>query len=315
MLELYIGNKCFSSWSLRPWLALKHHGIPFTEKFVRLRQPDTPARSSRSRLRAAYRSCIMMDAEFGIRSQSSSTWPSFILKSRLWPDDQAARAMARSVSAEMHSGFVDVRSQWGMNLRRPKGHKPLSEAGQKQAARIEQIWRDCRAQFGAGGPFLFGSFTAADAMYAPVVTRFDTYGGELAPDTRAYVDTVLAMPAMKEWYAGAAAETLPRASAGRVRVCVTLSGGIRVGVGVTSQAPTPSPAPSWGRDFVRCALGECQQFIFPFGDTTSVVQARGRAVMLCDHALAILVWRLSCRYWVAFFFFCAAHMSAEPMGR
>jgi glutathione S-transferase len=117
--------------------------------------------------------------------------------------------MARSVSAEMHSGFAEVRSQWGMNLRRPKAHKPLTEAGQKQAARIEQIWRECRTQFGAGGPFLFGSFSAADAMYAPVVTRFDTYGGELAPDTRTYVDSILAMPAMQEWCAGASAEPWP----------------------------------------------------------------------------------------------------------
>jgi glutathione S-transferase len=109
----------------------------------------------------------------------------------------------------MHSGFVEVRNQWGMNLRRPKAHKPLTEAGRKQANRIEQLWRDCRARFGKGGPFLFGAFTAADAMYAPAVTRFETYGGNLAPDTRAYVNAILALPAMKEWYAGAAAEPWP----------------------------------------------------------------------------------------------------------
>lgn len=206
MLELYIGNKCFSSWSLRPWLVLKHHGIPFTEKFVRLRQPDTSARilevSPSGRVPVLHHDGLRIWDTIAILEYLAELYP----ETKLWPDDQASRAMARSVSTEMHSGFVDVRSQWGMNLRRPKGHKSLSEAGQKQAARIEQIWRDCRAQFGAGGPFLFGSFTAADAMYAPVVTRFDTYGGELAPDTRAYVDTVLAMPAMKEWYASAATE-------------------------------------------------------------------------------------------------------------
>lgn len=209
MLELYIGNKCFSSWSLRPWLALKHHGIPFTEKFVRLRQPDTPARilevSPSGRVPVLHHDGRRIWDTLAILEYLAELYP----EKKLWPDDQMARAMARSVSAEMHSGFMEVRSQWGMNLRRPKAHKPLSEAGQKQAARIEQIWRDCRAQFGAGGPYLFGSFTAADAMYAPVVTRFHTYGGSLAPDTQAYVDTILAMPAMKEWYAAAAAEPWP----------------------------------------------------------------------------------------------------------
>lgn len=209
MLELYIGNKCFSSWSLRPWLVLKHHGIPFTEKFVRLRQPVTPARilevSPSGRLPVLHQDGRKIWDTLAILEYLAELHP----EKKLWPDDQMARAMARSVSAEMHSGFMEVRSQWGMNLRRAKTHKPLSEAGQKQAARIEQIWRDCRAQFGAGGPYLFGSFTAADAMFAPVVTRFDTYAGELAPDTRAYVDTILAMPAMKEWYAGAAAEAFP----------------------------------------------------------------------------------------------------------
>jgi len=207
MLELYIGNKCFSSWSLRPWLALKHHGIPFAEKFMRLRQPDTPARilevSPSGRLPVLHHDGRKIWDTLAILEYLVELHP----EKKLWPDDRTARAMARSVSAEMHSGFMEVRAQWGMNLRRPKGHKPLSEAGQKQAARIEQIWRDCRAQFGVGGPFLFGTFTAADAMYAPVVTRFDTYAGKLAPDTRVYVDTILAMPAMKEWYGGAAAET------------------------------------------------------------------------------------------------------------
>jgi glutathione S-transferase len=209
MLELYIGNKCFSSWSLRPWLALKHHDIPFTEKFVRLRQPDTTARilvvSPSGRVPVLHHDGRRIWDTLAILEYLAELHPEM----KLWPDDRSERAMARSVAAEMHSGFMEVRSQWGMNLRRAKAHKPLTEAGQKQAARIEQIWRDCRAQFGAKGPFLFGGFTAADAMYAPVVSRFDTYGGPLAADTRAYVDTILAMPAMKEWYAGAAAEPYP----------------------------------------------------------------------------------------------------------
>jgi glutathione S-transferase len=212
MLELYIGNKCFSSWSLRPWLALKHHGIPFTEKFVRLRQSDTAQRllevSPSGRVPVLHHDGRVVWDTLAILEYLAELFPG----KHLWPAGTTARAFARSVSAEMHSGFVEVRNQWGMNLRRPKVHKPLTEAGQKQANRIEQLWRDCRARFGKDGPFLFGTFTAADAMYAPVVTRFDTYGGTLAPDTRAYVDAVLTLPAMKEWYAGAAAEPWPEPS-------------------------------------------------------------------------------------------------------
>lgn len=128
---------------------------------------------------------------------------------KLWPADIGARALARSAATEMHSGFREVRYGWPMNLRRPKGHKPLDAEGEAQRARIEGLWRECREKYGKGGPFLFGHFTAADAMYAPVVTRFDTYGGTLATDTRAYVDAVLSMPAMRHWYAEAAKEPWP----------------------------------------------------------------------------------------------------------
>ncbi|TIV95711.1 MAG: glutathione S-transferase, partial [Mesorhizobium sp.] len=128
---------------------------------------------------------------------------------KLWPDDLGARALARSVATEMHSGFREVRYGWPMNLRRPKAYKPLDAEGETQRARIEAIWRQCRERCGKDGPFLFGHFTAADAMYAPIVTRFDTYGGELAPVTRAYVDAVLATPAMRYWYAQAAKEPWP----------------------------------------------------------------------------------------------------------
>jgi glutathione S-transferase len=117
--------------------------------------------------------------------------------------------MARSIATEMHGGFADLRNEWGMNLRRKKSAKPLRGPARDQAQRIEDFWRRARAKFGQGGPFLFGHFTAADAMYAPVVTRFDTYGGNLAPDTRAYCDAVLATDGMKSWYAGAAAEPWP----------------------------------------------------------------------------------------------------------
>jgi len=128
---------------------------------------------------------------------------------RLWPEDRAARRLARCVATEMHSGFRELRYGWPMNLRRPKGLKPLDAAGTEQARRIEALWRQCRKAHGGGGPFLFGHFTAADAMYAPVVTRFDTYGGPLDDDIRAYLDAVLATPALRRWYAEAAQETWP----------------------------------------------------------------------------------------------------------
>jgi glutathione S-transferase len=207
--RLYIGNKCFSSWSLRPWVAMKHCEIPFEEVFVRLRTPETAANLAR----------ISPTGQVPVLDhQGRIVWETLAIleylndlfpEKRLWPADLEARALARSVATEMHSGFREVRYGWPMNLRRPKSHKPLDPEGEKQRARIVAIWRQCREGFGQGGPFLFGHFTAADAMYAPVVTRFDTFGGELAPDIRAYVDAVLATSAMQEWYAQAAAEQWP----------------------------------------------------------------------------------------------------------
>jgi glutathione S-transferase len=211
-LHLFIGNKCFSSWSLRAWLALKHLGLPFEETVIRLRQPDT-----RANIRALARSEKVPCLHHGKRV----IWESLSIleylaelspESNLWPKDRAARADARSISAEMHSGFAELRQEWGMNLRRKKTPKPLAGAARDQAKRIEDYWRRMRAAHGHGGPFLFGAFTAADAMYAPVVTRFDTYGGTLAPDTRAYCDAILATDGMRQWYAEAANEPWPEPS-------------------------------------------------------------------------------------------------------
>lgn len=207
--ELYIGNKCFSSWSLRPWVAMKYLGVEFQETMVRLRTPETAANLAKVSPTGQV-PVLNHDGRIVWETLAILEYLADILpNSRLWPSDPGARALARCVATEMHSGFREVRYGWPMNLRRPRSHKPLDELGEAQQMRIEAIWRQCRSQYGGGGPFLFGHFTAADAMYAPVVTRFDTYGGELAADTRAYVDAVLAMPAMREWYAGAAAETWP----------------------------------------------------------------------------------------------------------
>ena len=206
---LYIGNKCFSSWSLRPWVAMKHLKIPFDEKFVRLRTPDTFGSlakvSPTGQVPVLTHKGRIVWETLAILEYLADLFP----EKKLWPESIEARALARSAATEMHSGFREVRYGWPMNLRRAKSHKPLEAEGEAQRARIEAIWRECRQKHGQGGPFLFGHFTAADAMYAPVVTRFDTYGGELAADTRDYVEAVVAMPAMVEWYAEAAKETWP----------------------------------------------------------------------------------------------------------
>ncbi len=210
--KLYIGNKCFSSWSLRPWVAMKHLGIPFEEGFVRLRTPQTAeslAKVSPTGLVPVldHDGRIVWET-LAILEYLNDLFP----EKQLWPAELKARAFARSVATEMHSGFREVRYGWPMNLRRPKSHKPLDPEGERQRARIEAIWRECRERYGNEGPFLFGHFTAADAMYAPVVTRFDTYGGKLSSVTAAYVEAVLATPAMRQWYAEAAAETWPEPS-------------------------------------------------------------------------------------------------------
>ena len=210
--KLYIGNKCFSSWSLRPWVAMRHLEIPFDEGFVRLRTPQSAANlaavSPTGQVPVLDHDGRIVWETLAILEYLDELFP----EKRLWPQDLGARALARSVATEMHSGFREVRYGWPMNLRRPRAHKPLDAEGDLQRQRIEAIWRQCRAAHGTGGPFLFGHFTAADAMYAPVVTRFDTYGGELASDTGAYVDGVLDMPAMRQWYAEAAMEPWPEPS-------------------------------------------------------------------------------------------------------
>ena len=206
---LYIGNKCFSSWSLRPWIALKAAGVVFEERLIRLRQPDTAEKiravSPHGKVPLLIHEGVSVWESIAIIEYVADTFP----EAGLWPDSREAKAHCRSIAAEMHGGFVEVRKQWGMNLRRKPAHKPLEGDGIAQGARIEAIWAEARARFGAGGPYLFGRFSVADAMYAPVVTRFDRFGGELSPVTRAYCDAVLSHPAMRQWQREADAETWP----------------------------------------------------------------------------------------------------------
>jgi len=210
--HLFIGNKCFSSWSLRPWIAMKQLGLAFDETVIRLRQPDTKA-NIRVLARSEKVPCLHHGTKVIWESISILEYIADLFpESSLWPQDRDARAVARSISAEMHSGFLELRNEWGMNLRRKKTPKPLAGPARDQAKRIEDYWRRMRSSYGRGGPFLFGRFTAADAMFAPVVTRFDTYGGNLSPDTRAYCDAILATDGMKQWYLEAAAEPWPEPS-------------------------------------------------------------------------------------------------------
>lgn len=208
-MHLTIGNKCYSSWSLRPWLLMKVLGVPFTEAVVPL---DTPEfRSTVDAISGAGKVPVIEDGGLTV-------WDSLAIAEYLadrfpdkavWPADPAARAHARCISAEMHSGFTALRSACPMNLGKRFAQRDRGAAVEKDVARITGLWREARARFGAaaGGPFLYGAFTAADAMYAPVVTRLDTYSIAVEDEARAYMATVLSMPAFVEWRSAALAES------------------------------------------------------------------------------------------------------------
>jgi glutathione S-transferase len=206
MPTLVIANKCYSSWSLRPWILLKQLGIPFEEILIPLGQPDTSARIRDHS--PAGRVPILKDGEItiwdtlAIVEYVAERWPD----AQVWPQERGARALARSISAEMHSGFQALRNGCPMNLGKRFGPKDRGEGVSRDIARIDAIWQDARARFGLGGPFLFGRFSAADAMYAPVVTRFDTYSADVSPASRGYMEAILGLPAFAEWRAAALQE-------------------------------------------------------------------------------------------------------------
>ena len=199
MPTLVIANKVYSSWSLRPWIILKQAGIAFDEVVIPLGQPDT-ARRIREHSPAG-RVPILIDGDLAIWDSlaileyAAERWP----EAAVWPQDRAARALARSISAEMHSGFQALRSALPMNLGRRYGPRDRGPDVAANVARIGEIWRDARARFGQGGPFLFGPFSGADAMFAPVVTRLDTYSVPVDPVCRDYMQAVLTLPAFTEW--------------------------------------------------------------------------------------------------------------------
>jgi glutathione S-transferase len=205
-LELIIGNKSYSSWSLRPWIAMKVAGIAFDEEVISLDAADFKARlaklSGTGKVPALADGGVRVWESLAILEYLGEKFP----QARLWPADAAARAHARAIAAEMHAGFVPLRRHLPMNMWRPVIRRDLTPEVQANARRIEAMWTDCRTRFGGGSAFLFGAFGAADAMYAPVVSRFHTYGVEVAPAARAYMDAVMAVPAWREWRTAALAE-------------------------------------------------------------------------------------------------------------
>ena len=206
-LKLVIGNKNYSSWSFRPWIAMKVAGIAFEEEVISLDAKDFKTRVTRisgtGKVPALADGNVPVWESLAILEYLAEKFPD----ARLWPADPAARAQARAIAAEMHAGFVPLRRHLPMNMWRPVMRRDLTPEVQANVRRIEAIWTDCRTRHGAGGPFLFGPFGAADAMYAPVVARFHTYAVEVNVLARAYMDAVMDLPAWREWQTQALAET------------------------------------------------------------------------------------------------------------
>jgi len=205
-LELIIGNKNYSSWSLRPWIAMKVAKIPFAETVISLDAADFRQRvgavSGTGKVPVLVDGDIQVWESLAILEYLAEKFPD----AALWPRDVAARAHARTIATEMHGGFQPLRRHLPMNMWRPVIKRELTAEAAENVARIEAIWADCRARFGTGGPFLFGRFGAADAMYAPVVARFHTYSVDVSAGTGAYMDAVRALPAWREWHAAAREE-------------------------------------------------------------------------------------------------------------
>ena len=203
---LIIGNKNYSSWSLRPWLAMKMAGVTFDEIVIPLRRPETAAAIARhspaGKVPILKHGARVIWESIAILEYLGEMLPN----EHLWPADVAARAHARVISAEIHAGFQALRSNMPMNLRASKPGRGLNPDVARDVARVTDIWRDCRARFGGDGPFLFGRFGNADAMWAPVVTRFETYGVALDEACRAYSRAILDLAPMREWYAAGRAE-------------------------------------------------------------------------------------------------------------
>jgi glutathione S-transferase len=209
-LKLIIGNKNYSSWSFRPWIAMKVAGIAFEETVISLDAEDFKAHvgtlSGTGKVPVLIDNDVRVWESLAILEYLAEKFPN----AGLWPADAAARAHARAIANEMHAGFLPLRRLLPMNMWRPVIKRELTPEAAANVARIEAIWNECRAQFGQkankAGPFLFGRFGAADAMYAPVVARLHTYAVAVGAGTRAHMNAVMALPAWAEWHAAALKE-------------------------------------------------------------------------------------------------------------
>ncbi len=208
-MKLIIGNKAYSSWSMRGWLAAKQSGLHFEEMTVPLYDDSWDERKREEDLApSSGKVPILWDGE-------TVVWDSLAIidwladkvgRDRFWPKDEVARGMARSMAAEMHSGYLALRRECPMNIRKQFTDVTISEEARADAIRVLQTWAEARSRFGREGPYLFGTFSAADIMLAPVVTRFVTYGFTLPGFAAAYAEAMMAHPWMQEWYEDAAAE-------------------------------------------------------------------------------------------------------------
>jgi glutathione S-transferase len=203
---LVIGNKNYSSWSLRPWLLLEHFGLAFNEVIIPLYQADSAEQIRHYSLAAKVPVLVDQDRHIWDSLAICEYVSEQYLAGRAWPTDITARAHARSVSAEMHSGFTALRQMMPMNCRASGRHIVLSVALEKDIQRISAIWSECRERYAAQGPWLFGEFSIADCMFAPVVWRFATYSVNVSPICQTYMTTMQNSQAMQKWLGAAVQE-------------------------------------------------------------------------------------------------------------
>ena len=197
-LMLVIGNKNYSSWSLRPWMLMKRLGLEFREVLVRLYEPDS--KDEIEKYGPSGRVPVLRDGSLCVWDSLAICEYLAEVTGRGWPAQREARAVARSVCAEMHSGFTNLRTEWPMNARARNRRPPMTPSLEADIDRVDEIWNDCRRRFGTGGgPWLFGEYSIADAMYAPVVLRFNTYGARISETARWYAATALEDATLQSW--------------------------------------------------------------------------------------------------------------------
>ncbi len=205
-MKLIIGNKNYSSWSMRPWIAMKVAGLPFDEELLPLHEPGSRERvltySPAGKVPVLIDGDIAVWESLAILEYLAEKFP----QAGLWPSDTRARSHARVVSNEMHGGFMPLRRACAMNMWLPPKHRPQSDEVMDNVKRIDALWTDCRTRYGKGGDFLFGAFGAADAMYAPVASRLHSYGLPVGEISQAYMKAMMALPAWQEWLAAALKE-------------------------------------------------------------------------------------------------------------